>query len=334
MRVLLTGGAGYIGSHVAVCLLGAGHDVTILDDFSNSRPDVLDRIKAICGCQPALVAGDVRDAPSLLTDAFDAVVHLAGSKSIAESNEKPLSYYDNNIAGVLGLLRAMQAWPARRLLFSSSATVYGDPEQTPLTESAPLQATNPYGRAKLFIEDMLRDIHRADPSFGITILRYFNPAGAHESGLIGENSRDWPDSLMPRAAAVAAGEAPCLSVFGGDYPTPDGTGVRDFIHVMDLAEGHLAAVDHLAGHGGLHVFNLGTGVGCSVLDLVRSFSAVIGRPLPHTVVGRRPGDAATSVTDPGLANRVLGWRAKRGLREMCEDAWRWQCNRVKTPAGS
>lgn len=328
MRVLLTGGTGYIGSHVALCLLAAGHDVTLLDNFSNSHPDVVDRLVAVTGRRPRLVEGDVRDGPllrSVFADtAFDVVLHLAGSKSIDESCRNPLLYYDNNLGSALGLLAAMAETPCRSLLFSSSATVYGDPETVPVTEKAPCRPQTPYGWSKLFIETILRDTHRADPNWRIAVLRYFNPVGAHESGLLGENPRDTPGNLMPYLALVASGQRERLLIFGDDYPTPDGTGVRDFIHIMDLAEGHLAAIRYLATTPGVQTFNLGTGTGYSVREVVQAFSETIGRAIPCTVVARRKGDVAACYADPGLANRVMGWSAQRGLHAMCADTWRWQ----------
>lgn len=328
MKVLLTGGAGYIGSHTAVECLAAGHEVVVFDNLSNSSTKSLDRVAQIAGRPVEFVQGDIRDCTALRAlfarYAIDAVVHFAGLKAVGESVEKPMLYYDNNIAGSIVLFEEMAAAGVKSVVFSSSATVYGDPARVPITEDFPLSATNPYGRSKLFIEEMLRDIARADAGWNIALLRYFNPVGAHESGLIGEDPRGIPNNLMPYVAQVAVGRRPYLNVFGGDYPTPDGTGVRDYIHVVDLARGHVAALEKLPQLDGVGTWNLGTGRGVSVLDMVRAFEAASGKPVPYEIVARRAGDVAQCWADPSRAARELGWRAAYGLARMCEDAWRWQ----------
>jgi len=328
VKVLLTGGAGYIGSHTAVECLAAGHEVVVFDNLSNSSPRSLDRVAQIAGKPVAFVQGDIRDRTSLkrlfVDYAIDAVVHFAGLKAVGESVEMPLLYYDNNVTGSIALFEEMAAAAVKAVVFSSSATVYGDPATVPITEGFPLSATNPYGRSKLFIEEMLRDIVLADTGWNIALLRYFNPVGAHESGLIGEDPRGIPNNLMPYVAQVAVGKRPFLQVFGGDYDTPDGTGVRDYIHVLDLAAGHVAALRHLLDGGDSHTVNLGTGQGCSVLQVVRAFEVASGRPVPFRVLPRRPGDVASCYADPTLAHHLFEWRARRGLSEMCADAWAWQ----------
>ena len=328
MKVLLTGGAGYIGSHTAVECLAAGHEVVVFDNLSNSSMKSLDRVAQIAGRQVEFVQGDIRERAALRRlferYAIDAVVHFAGLKAVGESVEKPLLYYDNNIAGSIALFEEMAAAGVKSVVFSSSATVYGDPATVPITEDFPLSATNPYGRSKLFIEDMLRDMARADAGWNIALLRYFNPVGAHESGLIGEDPRGIPNNLMPYIAQVAVGRRPHLNVFGGDYPTPDGTGVRDYIHVVDLARGHVAALNKLRQLGGVQTWNLGTGRGVSVLDMVHAFEAASGKRVPYQVVARRPGDVAQCWADPSRAAQELGWRAEYDLPRMCADAWRWQ----------
>lgn len=326
--ILVTGGAGYIGSHVCVELLDAGHPVTVFDNFCNSSPEALARIERITGKAPTLVRGDIRDRAALVdalkSSGATAVIHFAGLKAVGESVQQPLAYYDNNVVGTLRLLEAMAQCDVRTLVFSSSATVYGDPQRLPLTEDHPLSATNPYGRSKLMVEDMLRDLQVSDPSWRIGILRYFNPVGAHVSGLIGEDPRGVPNNLMPYVAQVAIGRREQLQVWGQDYPTPDGTGVRDYIHVVDLAIGHLRALERLRRQDGGLTVNLGTGVGYSVLDMVRAFEAASGKPVPYAVAPRRAGDIASCYADPSAAAELLGWRAERGLTAMCEDAWRWQ----------
>ena len=328
LKVLLTGGAGYIGSHTAVECLAAGHAVVVLDNLSNSNVKSLERVGQIAGRQVDFVQGDIRDRAALRAlfarHAIDAVVHFAGLKAVGESVDKPLLYYDNNIAGSIALFEVMAESGVKSVVFSSSATVYGDPATVPITEDFPLSATNPYGRSKLFIEEMLRDIARVDEGWNIALLRYFNPVGAHESGLIGEDPRGIPNNLMPYVAQVAVGRRPHLNVFGGDYPTPDGTGVRDYIHVVDLARGHVAALNRLQHHGGLHTWNLGTGRGVSVLDMVRAFETASGKKVPYAIVDRRPGDVAQCWADPARAAHDLGWRAVYDLPRMCADAWRWQ----------
>jgi len=334
MNILVTGGSGYIGSHACVALLAAGHGVTVVDDLSNSRPEVLDRIARIAGRRPVFFKGDVRDRTLLRTvfaaSPIDAVIHFAGLKAVGESVAQPLRYYDCNVGGAISLCEVMAESAVKTLIFSSSATVYGDPASVPIREDFPRSTTNPYGASKLMIEDILADLAQADPEWRIARLRYFNPVGAHASGLIGEEPNGIPNNLLPYVAQVAAGERQQLSVFGNDYPTPDGTGVRDYIHVMDLVEGHLAALDYLLDKGGLLTVNLGTGCGYSVLDMVRAFAAASGRPVPYALVPRRPGDIAACYADPALAAELLGWQARRGIEEMCSDAWRWQqhCARI------
>ena len=322
--ILVTGGAGFIGSHTVVELLQAGHRVVIVDNLCNSSPEVLARIQAITGQRPEFEQVDLRDQPALQKvfdrQPIEAVIHFAGLKAVGESTELPLEYYDNNVTGTLNLLACMRTAGCRDLIFSSSATVYGNAPSLPYVEEHPLAPTNPYGRTKVIIEDICRDLAAAEP-WHIALLRYFNPVGAHPSGLMGENPRGLPNNLMPYLLQVAIGRLPELQIFGADYPTPDGTGVRDYIHVMDLAEGHLAA---LPGLQGAVAINLGTGRGQSVLDMIKAMEAVIGRPLPHRVVARRPGDIASYYASADLAAARLGWRARRSLGEMCVDAWRWQ----------
>ena len=329
MHILVTGGTGFIGSHTCVALLAAGHETSVIDNLSNSRRDVLDRVEQIAGKRPAFFEGDVRDR-ALLRQIFahrpvDAVIHFAGLKAVGESVAQPLRYYDWNIGSTIALCQEMHEAGVKMLVFSSSATVYGDPATLPIREDFPRSTTNPYGASKLMIEDILADLTKADASWKISRLRYFNPVGAHESGLIGETPSGIPNNLLPYVAQVAAGQRDCLSVFGNDYPTPDGTGVRDYIHVMDLAEGHVAALDHLQREGGLQTFNLGTGCGYSVLDMVCAFERASGRAVPYKIAARRPGDIAACYADPTLATQTLGWRAKRNLDAMCRDAWKWQC---------
>ncbi len=326
--ILVTGGAGYIGSHTVVELLSAGHELLILDNFSNSSSRVLERIEQISGRRPSVIEGDVRDGALLdklfATYPVTSVIHFAGLKAVGESVEQPMRYYDNNVVGSLRLFEAMARAGVYRLVFSSSATVYGDPHKVPIDESFPLQATNPYGRSKLIIEDMLRDMGRADPQWRVVLLRYFNPVGAHASGLIGEDPQGIPNNLMPFVAQVAVGRRAELSVFGGDYPTVDGTGVRDYIHVVDLARGHLAALAALERQGGVVPVNLGTGRGYSVLEVVKAFEKASGQAVPCRIVDRRPGDIAACYADPRRAKELLGWSAERDINAMCADAWRWQ----------
>ena len=326
--VLVTGGAGYIGSHTCVELMQAGFEVTILDNLCNSKAVVVDRLERICGTRPAFVEGDVRDR-SLLRKLFshgkfDAVIHFAGLKAVGESVALPLAYYDNNVSGSIALLQVMREQGVKTLIFSSSATVYGDPQRVPIQEDFPLGATNPYGRSKLMIEEVLGDLAQAETGWNIARLRYFNPAGAHRSGLIGEDPNGIPNNLMPYVAQVASGRRASLSVFGNDYPTPDGTGVRDYIHVVDLARGHVAALDTFRRTTGLITVNLGTGRGYSVLEMVAAFETASARPVAYQLCPRRAGDIATCYADPTLAEQVLGWRAEYGIETMCADAWRWQ----------
>ncbi len=330
-RIMLTGGAGFIGSHTAVVLLERGHDVVLLDDFSNAARDVPDRLHRITGVTVPVIEADIRD-PEAMRAAFaafpiDAVVHFAAKKAVGESESDPLLYFDVNILGTIRLLAAMRDAGVGRLVFSSSATVYGEPDICPISESAPLRVTNVYGRTKMVMEGMIEDLSRTGVLAASAILRYFNPVGAHPSGLIGEDPRGVPANLMPYLCQVAAGQRPHLTVFGDDYPTHDGTGVRDFIHVMDLAEAHAAAVDRILAQDGGFTVNLGTGTGYSVLDLVHAFKAATGIDVPYQVGPRRPGDVAACYADPGLAASLLGWRASRGVQDMCRDAWHWQSGR-------
>ena len=329
--ILVTGGAGYIGSHTCVELLQAGFEVTVFDNFSNSHPEALARVQRITGKPVPLVRGDCRDRIALVAALREskatAVIHFAGLKAVGESVQQPLSYYDNNVVGTLRLLEAMGECGVKQLVFSSSATVYGDPQRLPLTEDHPLSATNPYGRSKLMVEEILRDLQRSDQSWRLCILRYFNPVGAHASGLIGEDPRGVPNNLLPFVAQVAVGRRTSLNVWGGDYPTPDGTGVRDYIHVVDLALGHLKALpalERLTQPTECLTINLGTGNGYSVLEIVRAFEQASGKPVPYQVAARRPGDIASCYADPKRALAQLGWRAERGLEVMCADVWRWQ----------
>ena len=335
--ILVTGGAGFIGSHTCVALAAAQMPFVILDNFSNSRYSVLDRLERITGHKPFCIDSDVRDGARLeqviREHRIDAVVHFAALKSVGESVREPLRYYDNNVSGTVTLLQAMKAAQVRTLVFSSSATVYGEPASLPIREDFPLSATNPYGSTKLMMEQVLADVDHAEPGqWRIARLRYFNPVGAHESGLIGEDPRDVPNNLLPYVAQVAAGLRPALSVYGDDYATPDGTGVRDYIHVSDLADGHVAALRYLREHPGLLTVNLGTGQPVSVLEMVRGFERASGRPVPYQVVARRPGDVAQCWADPAQAEQLLGWRARHGLDRMCQDAWRWQDGTARTLA--
>ena len=326
--ILVTGGTGYIGSHTVVELLQAGRDLVIFDNLANSSIRVLDRIEAITGMRPRFVEGDIRD-PGALTATFRefpiaSVIHFAGLKAVGESVAEPMRYYDNNVLGSLRLCEAMAAAGVCQMVFSSSATVYGDPHAVPIREDFPLQATNPYGRTKLHIEEMLRDFAAGDSAWRIALLRYFNPVGAHRSGLIGEDPRGTPNNLMPYVSQVAIGRRAELGVFGDDYPTPDGTGVRDYIHVVDLARGHLAALAALERSAGMLTVNLGTGRGYSVLEVVAAFEKASGQRVAFRIKPRRPGDVAACYADPALAGELLGWRAEYDLDAMCRDAWRWQ----------
>ncbi len=328
MNILVTGGAGYIGSITCVRLIEAGYTPVILDNFCNSKPSVVDRIAGVAGARPALIEGDIRDRAlldrTLAAYKIDAVIHFAGLKAVGESVVKPLAYYENNLGGTFTLLQALDAAGVRTLIFSSSATVYGDPARVPILEGFPTGATNPYGRTKLMTEEILRDLHGADPRWNVILLRYFNPVGAHASGQIGEDPNGIPNNLMPYVAQVAIGKLPELSVFGNDYPTPDGTGVRDYIHVVDLALGHLRALEKLQDHPGVAVYNLGTGRGYSVLEMVAAFTLASGKQIPYRITNRRAGDIAQCYADPALARRELGWQARFGIEAMCADTWRWQ----------
>lgn len=325
---MLTGGAGYIGSHTCVVLLEAGHRVVVVDDLSNSSEEAIERVRRLAPGDLAFHRVDIRDTEALdrvvVDHEVDSVIHFAGLKAVGESVEQPLRYYDVNVGGTVSLLRVLERRGVRRLVFSSSATVYGDPEAVPIPETARLGATNPYGRTKHVIEEILGDVAAADPAWRIALLRYFNPVGAHPSGTIGEDPQGIPNNLMPFVMQVAVGRLPELVVFGDDYPTPDGTCIRDYIHVVDLAEGHLAALDHLDDLDGCRAVNLGTGSGSSVLEVLAAASAAVGRDLPYRVGDRRPGDIPVSFADPTVAHELLGWRASRSLEEMCADAWRWQ----------
>ena len=331
--ILVTGGAGYIGSHTAVELLNTGHQVVIVDNLCNSSAKVLDRIEALAGKHFSFIQADVRDSAALdrifAEHRIDGVIHFAGLKAVGESVAQPLRYFDNNIGSTLALLQAMDRAGVRRIVFSSSATVYGDPDQVPITESSRLQVTNPYGRTKLICEDILRDLQVSDPRWQVAILRYFNPVGAHISGTIGENPSGTPNNLMPFITQVAVGQREFLSIFGKDYPTFDGTGVRDYIHVVDLAQGHLAALNYLQEQQTSITVNLGTGRGVSVQELADTFARVTGVPLPYRFVDRRPGDVAACYADTRLAQKALGWQAQLGVERMCLDAWRWQSNNPK-----
>jgi UDP-glucose 4-epimerase len=332
--IFVTGGAGYIGSHTCVELLTTGHQITVYDNLSNSQPEALARVERITGKKLTFVQGDIRDgaalSAALKTSQPEAVIHFAGLKSVGESVAQPLHYYDNNVVGTLRLLEAMGKQGIKTMVFSSSATVYGDPQYLPLTESHPLSSTNPYGQTKLVIENLLRDLYRSDASWRIGILRYFNPVGAHSSGLIGEDPQGTPNNLLPYVAQVAVGRREFLNVWGKDYPTPDGTGVRDYIHVVDLALGHLAALQKLATGPKCFAVNLGTGVGYSVLDMVLAFEQASGRPIAYQFSPRRAGDVASCYADPKFARELLGWQATRDLVAMCQDSWRWQS---KNPHG-
>jgi UDP-glucose 4-epimerase len=328
MNILLTGGAGYIGSHTYVALSQAGYTPIILDNFSNSHRGVLQRLQAITEKPVLCEEGDVLDTPwvegVLRRHGIGGVVHFAGDKAVGESVEKPLKYYRNNVGGAVSLLQAMEAAGCNAIVFSSSATVYGDPASVPISEDFPRSHANPYGHTKLIVEDMLQAVRTANPDWKVAVLRYFNPVGAHESGLIGEDPAGIPNNLMPYITQVALGKRPHLQVFGNDYATPDGTGVRDYIHVNDLAEGHVAALKSLLESGESFTVNLGTGRGHSVLEVVRAFEIASAKSLPHKIVPRRAGDVAQCYADPSLAEKLLGWRAMRTLEQMCVDSWRWQ----------
>ncbi|CAL60920.1 UDP-glucose 4-epimerase (Galactowaldenase) (UDP-galactose 4-epimerase) [Herminiimonas arsenicoxydans] len=329
MKILVTGGAGYIGSHTCVELINAGYQVVVVDNLCNSKASVLERVAGITGATIPFIQADLRHRNAIekifTQYNFDAVMHFAGLKAVGESVTEPLRYYDNNVEGSLVLLQVMAKHDVTKLVFSSSATVYGDPATVPILEDFPLAATNPYGRSKLMIEEMLRDLAHSDPAWRIALLRYFNPAGAHESGLIGEDPNDIPNNLFPYVAQVASGRRDLLSVYGDDYPTDDGTGVRDYIHVVDLAIGHVKTLEKLlASAAGVQAYNLGTGCGSSVLQMIQAFERASGRRVPYRVVARRPGDIAVCYADASLAQRELGWRAERSIEQMCVDTWRWQ----------
>lgn len=332
MHILVTGGAGYIGSHTCLALLECGYQVTVVDNLSNASQESLRRVEELTGKGLAFFQVDLLDKKGLAgvfagcDGKVDAVIHFAGKKAVGESVEKPLLYYSNNITGSLVLCEVMAAHGVKNIIFSSSATVYGDPARVPITEDFPLSCASPYGRTKLMVEEILRDVQHADPEWNVCLLRYFNPVGAHKSGRIGEDPDGIPNNLVPYIAQVAVGKLAELSVFGSDYPTIDGTGVRDYIHVVDLAEGHVKALDKLVERPGLVVYNLGTGTGYSVLEMVRAFAKACGREIPYRIVGRRPGDIATCYADSAKALRELGWQARFGLAEMCQDTWRWQKN--------
>jgi len=328
VSILVTGGAGFIGSHTVVELLENNEDVIVVDNLSNSKKEALNRVEEITGKSLTFYKTDLLNKEELIevfsNHEIDSVIHFAGFKAVGESVEKPLSYYQNNITGTIYLCEVMKKHNVTDIVFSSSATVYGDPETVPIQEDFPLTATNPYGRTKLFIEKILRDLHVSDDNWNIALLRYFNPVGAHESGKIGEDPNDIPNNLMPYITQVAVGKLDKLSVFGDDYPTHDGTGVRDYIHVVDLAIGHLKALEKLQSNPGVVTYNLGTGQGYSVLDVVNAFEKASGQDIPYKITGRRPGDIASCYADPTKAEKELGWTAKRDIIEMCKDAWRWQ----------
>lgn len=330
MHILVTGGAGYIGSHTCLELLSEGHRVTVVDNLSNASVESLNRVEELSGEKVGFHEVDLLDKEALRTvfaetdEPFEAVIHFAGLKAVGESVEKPLLYYHNNITGTLVMCEVMAEFGVKNIVFSSSATVYGDPATVPITEDFPLSCTNPYGRTKLMIEEILQDIQVADETWNIVLLRYFNPVGAHESGRIGEDPTGIPNNLMPYISQVAVGKLKELSVFGSDYPTPDGSGVRDYIHVVDLARGHVKAIGKLADKDGVSIYNLGTGQGYSVLEMVAAFESATGKKVPYRIAERRAGDIATCYAEPGKAWHELGWKAEKGIEEMCRDTWRWQ----------
>jgi len=330
MSILVTGGAGYIGSHTALLLIEEGHDIVIFDNFCNSSRESIRRVESITDKKITVVEGDIRNRDDLIKlfeqYDIDSVIHFAGLKAVGESVDIPLKYYDYNVYGTIVLCQVMQEYNCKSIVFSSSATVYGDPHTTPIKEEFPTSATNPYGRTKLFIEEILRDIFVSDNEWKIVLLRYFNPVGAHISGTIGEDPQGIPNNLMPFVAQTAVGKREYLSIFGDDYDTPDGTGVRDYIHVMDLAQGHVDAIDRIESFDSVMTINLGTGNGYSVLDMVKAFEDASGREVAYKIAPRRDGDIATCFADPSYAKEILGWEAKRSIKEMCEDGWRWQSN--------
>lgn len=328
MKILVTGGAGFIASHTNIELLNAGYDVVVIDNLVNSSKKSIERVEELTGKKISFYEEDLLNEKALddifAKEKIDSVIHFAALKAVGESCEIPLRYFDNNLTGTLNLLKIMEKYSVKSLVFSSSATVYGKPASVPIREDFPLSVSNPYGRTKLIIEDMLRDIFKADNEWDIALLRYFNPIGAHESGRIGENPNGIPNNLLPYVAKVAAGQLECVNVFGDDYDTPDGTGVRDYIHIMDLASGHIKALEKLSEHPGLVTYNLGTGVGYSVLDIIKSFEKACGKKIPYKITPRRPGDIDMCYADPAKAKEELGWEAVRDIDKMCEDAWRWQ----------
>jgi len=334
LNILVTGGSGYIGSHTCLELLNEGHEIIVVDNLSNSKIESIKRVQTITGKDIVFYEVDILDKEPLnrifSQHKIDAVIHFAGLKAVGESVEKPLEYYYNNVSGTLSLCEVMKAHNVKNIVFSSSATVYGDPVSVPITEKFSLQATNPYGRTKLFIEKILQDIYRADNAWNIVLLRYFNPVGAHKSGMIGEDPNGIPNNLMPFISQVAVGKREQLNIFGNDYPTRDGTGIRDYIHVVDLAIGHVRSLTKIKENAGLKIYNLGTGKGYSVLEVIKAFENSCGKNISYKIVGRRPGDIAECFADPALAKTELNWKAERSLQEMCADAWRWQ---VKNPEG-
>ena len=325
--ILVTGGCGYIGSHTVLELLNKNYDVVVVDNFSNSSYESIRRVQKITGKEVTFYEADIRDAVAMekifQTHTFDAVIHFAAFKAVGESCRLPLKYYENNISGTVSLLQIMEKYNVKKIIFSSSATVYGDPERLPLDENCRLSTTNPYGSTKLMMENIMQDVYKADNEWNIILLRYFNPVGAHESGLIGEDPKGIPNNLMPFVAQVASGKLQCINVFGNDYDTPDGTGVRDYIHVVDLALGHIAAIEH-CNDTGVHIYNLGTGHGYSVLDMIHAFEKACGKTLPYKICDRRPGDIATCYAAPDKARKELCWEAKFGIEEMCASQWKWQ----------
>ena len=331
MAILVTGGAGYIGSHTCVELLDAGYEIVIIDDFSNSNPSVLDKIKHISGKDFTFYEGDVKDKDLLerifTENKIEATIHFAGFKAVGESCEKPLAYYHNNLMSTIVLCEVMAAHGAKKLVFSSSATVYGDPASVPINESFPTSTTNPYGATKLMTENILKDVYAADKEWSVALLRYFNPIGAHASGLIGEEPNGIPNNLLPYIAKVAVGELEALNVFGDDYPTVDGTGVSDYIHVVDLAKGHVKAIEKILGETGIDAYNLGTGNGYSVLQMVKAFEKASGRTVAYRIAPRRPGDIAECYAETKKAKELLGWEATKNIDDMCQDSWRYMCQR-------
>lgn len=334
MKILVTGGAGFIASHTNVELLNAGYDVVVVDNLVNSSRESVARVEELTGKKISFYEEDLLNEKAIDAifekENIDSVIHFAALKAVGESCKIPLRYFDNNLTGTLNLLKVMEKHGVKSIVFSSSATVYGKPESVPIREDFPLSVSNPYGRTKLIIEDMLRDIYKSDNEWDIALLRYFNPIGAHESGMIGENPHGIPNNLLPYVAKVAAGQLECVNVFGDDYDTPDGTGVRDYIHVVDLATGHIKALEKLVTHPGLVTYNLGTGVGYSVLDIIKNFEKACGKEIPYKITPRRPGDIDMCYADPAKAKEELGWEATRSIDKMCEDAWRWQ---TKNPNG-